>query len=88
MITCDEPEVPVGSYVIGYDFNIHSSIEYHCEPGHLLIGEAVLQCGATGEWTGSIPNCECMFHRIILHEFSQKIVSLEMSLFHHSIMNR
>lgn len=59
VITCDEPEVPVGSYVIGYDFNIHSSIEYHCEPGNLLIGEAIHECGSTGEWSGAIPICEC-----------------------------
>lgn len=61
VITCEEPEVPVGSYVIGYDFNIHSVIEYHCEPGHLLIGEGSHECGSTGEWSGSIPNCECKY---------------------------
>lgn len=59
MITCEEPEVPPGSFVVGYDFNVHSLIEYHCEAGHLLIGEASHVCGNTGEWSGSTPICEC-----------------------------
>ncbi|PSN44564.1 hypothetical protein C0J52_12430 [Blattella germanica] len=36
LITCLEPELPNGSYVVGYDFNVHSTIEYHCEVGHIL----------------------------------------------------
>ena len=59
VIICEEPEVPAGSYVVGYDFNIHSSIEYHCEVGYLLHGEAKHTCGKNGEWTGEVPSCEC-----------------------------
>ncbi|CAH2008239.1 unnamed protein product [Acanthoscelides obtectus] len=58
LITCDEPEVPPGSYVIGYDFNVHSKIEYHCETGHLLIGKSSHVCEKTGEWSDSVPVCE------------------------------
>ncbi|KAK5642830.1 hypothetical protein RI129_008997 [Pyrocoelia pectoralis] len=58
LITCDEPEVPAGSYVVGYDFNIHSSIEYHCEVGHVLHGDAVRECTGNGEWSGAMPTCE------------------------------
>lgn len=59
MITCQEPEVPTGGYVVGYDFNIHSSIEYHCDAGHKLIGTSILQCNNNGEWSATPPECQC-----------------------------
>ncbi|KAJ8968851.1 hypothetical protein NQ317_005360, partial [Molorchus minor] len=51
-------ELPTGSYVVGYDFNVHSTIEYHCEVGFKLIGEASHICGRDGDWSGSTPECE------------------------------
>lgn len=63
VITCEEPEVPAGSYVVGYDLNVHSGIEYHCEAGYLLQGETRHTCGRDGEWSGEVPTCECKFHR-------------------------
>lgn len=59
MITCEEPDVPSGSFVVGYDFNIHSNIEYNCEVGHILRGEANHICTVDGEWSGITPSCEC-----------------------------
>ncbi|KAJ8969501.1 hypothetical protein NQ314_001726, partial [Rhamnusium bicolor] len=47
-----------GSYVVGYDFNVHSSIEYNCEVGHILRGEANHVCERDGEWSGNTPSCE------------------------------
>jgi len=67
VITCQEPEVPAGGYVVGYDFNIHSSIEYHCDPGHKLIGTTTLQCNNNGEWSTTPPECQCEFKRTIIH---------------------
>uniref|UniRef100_A0A182FK45 Sushi, von Willebrand factor type A, EGF and pentraxin domain-containing protein 1 n=1 Tax=Anopheles albimanus TaxID=7167 RepID=A0A182FK45_ANOAL len=58
LITCETPHVPPGSYVIGYDYNIHSSIQYHCDPGHLLRGEDTLTCLESGQWSGEAPDCE------------------------------
>ncbi|CAD7078323.1 unnamed protein product [Hermetia illucens] len=58
LITCDTPHVPPGSYVVGYDYNIHSTIEYHCDPGHILRGAPILECLETGEWSGDAPFCE------------------------------
>ncbi|XP_025834968.1 sushi, von Willebrand factor type A, EGF and pentraxin domain-containing protein 1 [Agrilus planipennis] len=58
LISCEEPEVPAGSFVVGYDFNVHSTIEYHCEVGHILRGESQRTCDIDGEWTGSVPFCE------------------------------
>jgi hypothetical protein len=51
--------VPSGSYVVGYDYNIHSTIQYHCDPGHMLRGDPVLTCLDTGYWSGESPYCEC-----------------------------
>ncbi|XP_049819209.1 sushi, von Willebrand factor type A, EGF and pentraxin domain-containing protein 1 [Aethina tumida] len=58
LITCDEPDVPSGSYVVGYDFNVHSTIEYHCEVGHILRGEPSHTCTKEGEWSGTTPVCD------------------------------
>lgn len=58
LITCEEPEVPPGSYVVGYDFNVHSTIEYHCEVGHILRGEASHVCNREGDWSGTTPTCQ------------------------------
>ncbi|RZC43271.1 sushi, von Willebrand factor type A, EGF and pentraxin domain-containing protein 1, partial [Asbolus verrucosus] len=59
IITCEEPDVPSGSYVVGYDFNVHSSIEYHCEVGHVLRGEPIHTCTKEGDWSvidcGKVP---------------------------------
>lgn len=59
VITCEEPEVPSGSYVVGVDFNVNSAIEYHCEVGHILRGEPNHVCQRNGEWSGTTPTCEC-----------------------------
>lgn len=61
VITCAEPEVPEDGYVVGYDFNVHSTIEYHCEAGHLLSGKATLECLVQGEWSDEPPTCQCEY---------------------------
>ncbi|KAK9882914.1 hypothetical protein WA026_023762 [Henosepilachna vigintioctopunctata] len=58
LITCPEPDVPSGSYVVGYDFNVNSVIEYHCEIGHILRGKSSFTCLRTGEWSGPVPTCQ------------------------------
>lgn len=58
LITCGEPDVPPGGYVVGYDFNVHSSIQFHCEAGYLLVGQNVLECTTRGEWNGIPPTCQ------------------------------
>lgn len=58
LIVCPEPDVPDDGYVVGYDFNVHSSIEYHCEAGNLLVGTRTLTCNTQGEWSGDPPRCQ------------------------------
>lgn len=59
LITCETPNVPPASYVVGYDYNVHSNITYHCDPGHVLVGKGVLKCLETGEWDHEAPFCKC-----------------------------
>ncbi|KOB71042.1 putative furrowed [Operophtera brumata] len=44
LITCADPEVPAGGYMEAFDYNVHSTIDFHCERGHKLVGEASLMC--------------------------------------------
>ena len=59
MIDCGEPDVPEESYVTGYDFHVNSDVEYHCNVGHLLVGEPVRRCQRDGTWSGDVPLCKC-----------------------------
>lgn len=61
VITCETPNVPTASYVVGYDYNVHSTIEYHCDPGHILRGEPLLKCLESGDWNNEEPFCQCKF---------------------------
>lgn len=69
LISCETPQVPTASYVVGYDYNVHSSITYHCDPGHVLRGHSVLKCLDSGEWDKDPPNCQCNIQRIQLNSF-------------------
>lgn len=59
LVTCDTPFVPPGGFVVGYDYNVHSTITYHCDPGHVLKGNPTLECLDSGEWNEEAPYCEC-----------------------------
>ncbi|XP_054729921.1 sushi, von Willebrand factor type A, EGF and pentraxin domain-containing protein 1 [Anastrepha obliqua] len=58
LVACDTPHVPAGSFVVGYDYNVHSKIQYNCDPGHVLRGNPTLECLETGEWSADAPFCE------------------------------
>ncbi|KAF0314296.1 CUB and sushi domain-containing protein 3 [Amphibalanus amphitrite] len=70
LIDCGEPEVPADSYVTGYGFHVNSSVEYHCDDGFLLEGEAVRECRLDGTWSGQPPTCrfvDCSRPFALLH---------------------
>ncbi|XP_029668396.1 sushi, von Willebrand factor type A, EGF and pentraxin domain-containing protein 1 [Formica exsecta] len=77
LITCEEPEVPAGGYVVGYDLNVHSVIEYHCDVGYLLHGEARHSCGKDGEWTGEVPSCESL--KVLVSKLRMSISSKQIT---------
>ncbi|XP_015517072.1 sushi, von Willebrand factor type A, EGF and pentraxin domain-containing protein 1 isoform X1 [Neodiprion lecontei] len=58
LISCEEPETPTGSNIVKYDRNVHGVIEYECEAGYLMYGDARRTCGTDGYWTGDVPDCE------------------------------
>jgi len=57
IIKCDAPRAPNGGRVSGYNYEVHHKVEYSCMPGHTLVGDPVLQCLRTGEWSHSPPKC-------------------------------
>lgn len=67
VIVCDEPEVPNGSFVTGYDFSVGSEIQYHCEEGHVMVGGTeIRRCTLMGTWSGLAPQCRCKTRRFTI----------------------
>ncbi|XP_064354066.1 complement receptor type 1 isoform X2 [Dromaius novaehollandiae] len=42
----------------GEAFSPGASVNYHCDPGYALVGEARLNCTASGAWSLPVPRCE------------------------------
>ena len=57
IIKCPAPRAPTGGRVSGYNYEVHRKVEYSCMPGHTLIGDPVLQCLRTGQWSARSPRC-------------------------------
>lgn len=58
LISCSEPEIAPASFIVGYDFDVHSTIQFQCDPGHVLVGEEELTCQPDGEWSHDSPICK------------------------------
>ena len=37
---------------------VHKKVEYSCMPGHMLLGDPVLTCLRSGDWSISPPRCK------------------------------
>ncbi|MCL4136014.1 UNVERIFIED_CONTAM: hypothetical protein GTU68_063100, partial [Idotea baltica] len=57
LISCSEPYIPIGGYITGYGFEVHSEVQYHCEAGHYMTGIDTRVCNRDRQWTGTAPNC-------------------------------
>ncbi|CAN8001467.1 unnamed protein product, partial [Ixodes hexagonus] len=57
MISCGEPEIPLGGYVVEEDFQVHDTVHYKCHPGHVMAGHETRTCLRDGTWSGSAPTC-------------------------------
>ena len=42
----------------GYNYEVHKKVEYSCLPGHMLIGDPVLECLRSGQWSLNPPRCK------------------------------
>uniref|UniRef100_T1JC55 Sushi, von Willebrand factor type A, EGF and pentraxin domain-containing protein 1 n=1 Tax=Strigamia maritima TaxID=126957 RepID=T1JC55_STRMM len=58
IISCGEPDVYLGSYVVGYEFTVGSPVEYFCDPGYIMEGEMNRTCRPSGNWSGQAPKCK------------------------------
>ncbi|KAK8765822.1 hypothetical protein V5799_031578 [Amblyomma americanum] len=64
-IRCPPPEIPKNATVVygGNDrssaesFKIGSTVQYRCVSGHIVQGESLRTCQATGRWTAEVPQC-------------------------------
>ena len=61
LIQCDEPSLPSGGLVTGFDFTVHSTISYHCQAGHQLIGQKTSKCLPARTWSNPAPLCVCKY---------------------------
>uniref|UniRef100_A0ABM5G6P4 Complement receptor type 1 isoform X8 n=1 Tax=Pogona vitticeps TaxID=103695 RepID=A0ABM5G6P4_9SAUR len=54
------PDVPNGSYSTQKDtaYTPEMFVNYTCDPGYALIGEATIYCTSSGTWSSSAPFCE------------------------------
>ncbi|GFY56490.1 sushi, von Willebrand factor type A, EGF and pentraxin domain-containing protein 1 [Trichonephila inaurata madagascariensis] len=61
---CGKPERPVNSTLMVRANTVGSTIEYQCNPGHLLLGPSTRTCQPTGFFSEFAPKCsylECGF---------------------------
>ena len=70
VVDCDALTNPANgqvSHTAGTRFG--ETATYSCDPGYILVGGSTRICQATGNWSGSAPNCQCMLlnHR---HNYS------------------
>ena len=58
IIKCPAPRAPNGGRVSGYNYEVHRRVEYSCLPGHMLVGDPVLECLRSGDWSNNPPRCK------------------------------
>ncbi|XP_053311872.1 complement decay-accelerating factor-like [Spea bombifrons] len=67
-ITCTSPpNITDGSYVPQkHTYEYHNTVEYACNPGHILFGEKTVQCVNDGTWSRNPPKCKGVYHNYLL----------------------
>nr|XP_028590239.1 complement receptor type 1-like isoform X3 [Podarcis muralis] len=63
MIQCPSPpNVQHGNYSApeSIQYTNGKSVNFSCQPGYVLIGEATLNCTASGVWSLPVPHCEAV----------------------------
>ena len=62
--TCSDLNAPTNG-MIDYDMEtmdarpVNTVATYTCVTGYMLGGDMTRTCGATGEWSGTVPTCKC-----------------------------
>ena len=55
---CGDPGIPANGGRTLTSTTTNSTVEYNCDMGFNLEGDAVRTCQIIGEWTGTLPTCE------------------------------
>lgn len=71
---CDTPSIPENAQL---SFSADNSvIEYHCNAGYTLKGDAFRQCSTNGlGWLGSEPSCGMDMFRLNISRFSEHLLA-------------
>lgn len=75
-VNCDPPMNLAHGYFEGEDFNLGSTVVYHCEERYRLVGAQVLWC-VDGEWSGETPVCELTPQGAILVKIEKALLAFQ-----------
>ena len=54
---CPDPGVPSNGKRLGNNFQEGETVLFKCNRNHSLVGNATIQCGEGGIWSGKVPKC-------------------------------
>uniref|UniRef100_A0A3P8W7T0 CUB and Sushi multiple domains 1 n=1 Tax=Cynoglossus semilaevis TaxID=244447 RepID=A0A3P8W7T0_CYNSE len=57
-ITCGHPGNPVNGRTNGSEFNLNDVVNFTCNRGYILSGNARAQCRLNGQWSSPLPVCK------------------------------
>uniref|UniRef100_A0A3Q2ECB7 CUB and Sushi multiple domains 1 n=1 Tax=Cyprinodon variegatus TaxID=28743 RepID=A0A3Q2ECB7_CYPVA len=57
-ITCGHPGNPTNGQTNGSEFNLNDVVNFTCNKGYILSGNARAQCRINGQWSNPLPACK------------------------------
>lgn len=57
-ITCGHPGNPANGRTNGSEFNLNDVVNFTCNKGYILSGNARAQCRLNGQWSNPLPVCK------------------------------
>lgn len=57
-ITCGHPGNPANGRTNGSEFNLNDVVNFTCNRGYVLSGNARAQCRLNGQWSSPLPVCK------------------------------
>lgn len=64
-ITCGHPGNPGNGRTNGTEFNLNDVVNFTCNRGYILSGNARAQCRLNGQWSSPLPVCKGLVHIFI-----------------------